>query len=314
MDEVLCVGEALIDIVATPDGQVREHVGGSPLNVAAGLARLGFEVSLLTWIGRDERGSAITEWAQQYGVRLAEGSDGAVRTPTARAELDEQGRASYDFDITWQVPHLDADLTTGLAHVHVGSIAAFLDPGASELIDWLTRLDPATTISFDPNIRPALVGGHEQAVERTEAIIARSHLVKASDEDIAWLYPGVPLATVLTDWSTLGDPVLSRPVVATLGPDGAVLVHQGELLSAEPRPTSVVDTVGAGDSFMAGLVAGMADAGVLGRGHDQNAGLTRDDALRALGLALSTAAITVGRAGAYPPTRAEAMADREAGQ
>ena len=148
-DTALVVGEALIDIVQHEGQALGEHVGGSPLNVAVGLALLGRRVRFLTWIGNDRRGRRIADYLHDSGVDLDEGSVGATRTATARAELDEKGSATYQFDIEWQLspnPGLMAPLV-----LHTGSIATALEPGCdavAELIDALWDL--------------GLLGGHRR--------------------------------------------------------------------------------------------------------------------------------------------------------
>ncbi|MEO8850967.1 MAG: PfkB family carbohydrate kinase, partial [Allobranchiibius sp.] len=128
MDAHLVIGEALIDIVHSVDGSVREHVGGSPLNVAIGLSRLGHRVVLATHIADDRHGQDICDLLDADGVELTDGSSTAVRTPTAAAYLDGSGAATYEFDLSWD-PVTPFPATTG--HVHTGSIATALQPGAS---------------------------------------------------------------------------------------------------------------------------------------------------------------------------------------
>ena len=118
---VLTVGEALIDIVQPADGETSEHVGGSPANVAVGVAALGHTSRLATHIGRDERGERIASYLHERDVVLVDGSQEAERTSTAKAALDEEGGATYEFDLDWQVPWVDLD---AIGHVHTGSIAA----------------------------------------------------------------------------------------------------------------------------------------------------------------------------------------------
>ena len=127
-DTALVVGEALIDVVQHAGQPLGEHVGGSPLNVAVGLALLGRRVEFLTWIGDDDRGRRIADYLHDGGVDLAEGSVGASRTATALAELDETGSATYQFDIEWRLPSkpgVSAPLV-----LHTGSIATALEPGS----------------------------------------------------------------------------------------------------------------------------------------------------------------------------------------
>lgn len=299
---VLVLGEALVDVVHQA-GTVAEHVGGSPANVAFGLGRLGHDVTLAAWIGRDDRGGRIVAACEAAGVALAEGSDGAERTSIADATVDEAGRATYVFDLDWRLPAL-----SGLAearHVHTGSIAATLEPGGSQVLAAVRRARAHATVSYDPNARPTLMGGPDEARPRIEDLIGLSDLVKASDEDIEWLYPGQAVADVVRTWLGLG----AAAIVVTRGPEGAYYaVGSGEVIAeAAPMAVAVVDTVGAGDSFMSGLVSGLLDAGLLG-GPQERARLAEagvDELRPAVERAIRTSAVTVSKAGAYGPTRGE---------
>jgi fructokinase len=297
----LVIGEALVDIVVSPDGSSREHVGGSPANVAIGLARLGHRVELATHIGDDPRGAAVRAHLDHDGVVLADGSVTAERTPTATATLDRAGVATYTFDLAWDLP---ADLGPGpAAHVHVGSIATALEPGATQVRRIVAAAQAGSTVSFDPNLRPAILRSPEPHRAGVESLVAGCDVVKASDEDLAWLYAGEAVDDVLQRWAGLG-PAL---VVCTLGSEGARVLVGGERFTVPPLRIAVVDTVGAGDSFMGALISGLLDAGLLG-GPGGRAALAEAGAAAvrpALDRAIKVAAITCSRAGADPPYRRE---------
>jgi fructokinase len=297
----LVIGEALVDIVVSPDGSVREHVGGSPANVALGLARLGYDVELATHIGPDERGDRVRGHLERDGVRLRDGSITAERTPTATATIDAAGVASYTFDLEWDLP---SELGPGTAtHVHVGSIATSLRPGAAQVRRIVSEAHRQATVSYDPNLRPVLLGPAATEQQGVEELVAVSDVVKASDEDLAWLYPGSSVDDVLWQWAASGPSL----VVVTLGSAGARALVRGDLVSVPPRVVDVADTVGAGDSFMAALVSGLLDAGLLG-GPDGRLALAAADSAAvgpALARAIDVAAITCSRAGADPPYRRE---------
>lgn len=297
---VLLIGEALIDIVIPFAGETVEHVGGSPANVAIGLARLGHPTELATHIGTDARGQRIAALLEAEQVRLTAGSDSAERTPTAAARLDASGAARYEFDLAWQLDH-DLPLHTG--HVHTGSIGASLRPGSEAVAAVIDRARSSATISYDPNVRPSIIGTADQVRDEIEALVAAADVVKASDEDVAWLYPGSSLEEVLSAWSGLGPQVCA----VTRGGEGALVLVQGEFHQLPAPATTVVDTVGAGDSFMSGLISGLLDAGLLGsiEARDRLAAASWDEIEPAVRRALACAAITVSRAGANPPTRAE---------
>ncbi len=298
---VLVIGEALIDIVIPHSGDPVEHVGGSPANVAIGLARLGHPTELATHIGTDPRGRRIADLLAGERVKLSPGSTRAERTPTAAARLDADGAASYQFDLDWQLdPELELDHG---GHVHTGSIAATLKPGGRAVAAIVARARQRATVSYDPNARPSIVGTADQVRDEMEALVAAADVVKASDEDIVWLYPGRSLEDVLTAWSALGP----RLCAVTRGGEGTLVLVQGEFHRLPAPPTSVVDTVGAGDSFMSGLLSGLLDAGLLGgvAARERLAAAGWDQIEPAVRRALACAAITVSRAGSNPPTRAE---------
>lgn len=300
--KILVMGEALIDAVSDGSGPVVEHVGGSPANVAFGLGALDHLTELATHIGDDSRGQAIAETCRARGVTLVPGSVTERSTSVAHATLDERGAASYVFDIAWHLPALAED--AGYGHVHTGSIGATLLPGADDVLATVRSLRATATISYDPNARPSLMGSPDEVRERMEELISCCDVVKASDEDIAWLYPDGHIPDVLRRWGTLG----AQLMVVTRGVEGAVVVHRsGQGTSLPAGDVAVVDTVGAGDSFMAGLISGLIDAGLLGspEARERLAGATLTEIKPAIERALRTAGVTVSKAGAYAPGRSE---------
>lgn len=299
----LVLGESLVDIVEGHDGRRTEHVGGSPLNVALGLSHLGEPVDFGTRFGDDERGHRIAEQLARGEVSLVAGSDTADRTSTALAQLDEGGAASYTFDLVWDLDPLTAP--EGTHHVHTGSIAAVLEPGGTHVVEVLRETRDRATVSYDPNVRVHIMTDLVTAKARIEEVIALSDVVKASDEDLAVLYPDLSVPEVLRLWGVMGPALL----VVTRGADGVVfsVPRTGEAASEPTRAMTVVDTVGAGDSFMAGLVSGLLADGLLG-GPEARARLaeaTLQDVRPALERGLACSGITVGHAGAYGPTLAE---------
>jgi fructokinase len=306
-DNALVIGEALIDIVQHEGQQLGEHVGGSPLNVAVGLALLGRPVEFSTWIGDDPRGQRIADWLHDSGVSLSKGSIGAPRTATAIAELDESGSASYQFDMEWKIS--PAGGPTAPLVLHTGSIATALKPGCDAVTELIDTHAATATITFDPNIRPAFFADAAEARPRVEAVVARADVVKASDEDLRWLDPDSSPEDLAAQWLALGPAI----VAVTFGADGSFAVCADGQQRIPAYPAEVVDTVGAGDAFMTGLIDGLWDAALLGAERRQQLREIGTEVLRrVLEVAALSAALTVARPGAALPDRAtrDRAADR----
>ncbi len=300
---VLVLGEALIDVVLDPSGGTREHVGGSPLNVALGVSRLGHAVDFATAIGDDERGDRVCDLLDTGGVTLVEGSRTREPTSTAIARIDAARAATYEFELHLGVP--GRTVTSGTVHAHTGSIGAVLEPGASGIRATLATVRQHGTTSYDPNIRPSIMGGAQQVRPLVEDLVALADLVKASSDDLDFLYPGESAQGVMARWCASGAGL----AVVTLGADGVTYRTRREdrSLTLPPEDSQVVDTVGAGDSFMAGLISGLLDLGLLGEpgARTRLRESTLEQVRPAIERGLATSAVTVGRAGAYAPTRDE---------
>jgi fructokinase len=276
-----------------------EHVGGSPLNVAVGLARLGRGVDFLTHIGDDARGRRIVEHLDAAGVRLVAGSTNATRTPTARAMLDDKGAARYEFDIEWELAGTPEATPPLIAHT--GSIATVLEPGCRATAALLDAYHLSATITFDPNIRPALIGDADAARARIDRLVERADVIKASDEDLRWLDPNRTPKQIARSWLRLGPSL----VAVTEGGAGAFAVCAAGSARVAAQPVEVVDTVGAGDAFMTGLIDGLWSHGLLGAENRRPLREIRLDALHdVLQTAALSSALTVSRAGADLPDRA----------
>ncbi|MFW7414454.1 carbohydrate kinase family protein [Demequina sp. SO4-18] len=311
----LVIGEVLVDVVRRPDGTVESHPGGSPANVAIGLGRLGRDVSLLTSVGKDPHGDMVRAHLEDSSVALVEGSADAPRTSVATATLDGEGAATYDFDLAWDIDAGAATRTDPVV-VHTGSIAAVLAPGGDAVVEILESVRDRATITYDPNARPALMGDPGDALAAIERVVALADVVKASDEDLAWLLTGRPsqgagtdagqadaIGALAREWATRGPAV----VVVTKGGDGATAyLSNGRHVSVDAPRVEVADTVGAGDSFMSGLIDGLWEADLLGSQHrDELRGIDEATVTGVLERCARIGAITVSRAGANPPTRAE---------
>jgi fructokinase len=213
--------------------------------------------------------------------------------------LSADGAASYEFDLSWA----PKDLTPypGSVAVHAGSLAT-LAPGDDVLAAMLAEVRDTTVVSYDPNVRPTLHGPVEHARRQVDRFVALAHLVKASADDLAWLYPGEPVEAVAARWLAAGPDL----VVVTLGADGGYLATSTHQLRCAAPPVDVVDTVGAGDACMSALLDGLYRAGALTL--DALPVLPADTARQVLHRALTASAITCGRPGADPPTAAELAA------
>lgn len=305
------IGEALLDLVQpTLEGPYVAQPGGGPLNVAVGLQRLGHPTELMARLSQGSLGQVVRRHAEQNGVGLTHSVPTNDPATLAFASLDQHGHASYEFyvqgtaDWGWTAAELAA-LPAGTRAVHCGSLAAAITPGAEAILATVQSVRAAgkALISFDPNVRPALVGTRLTAVARVEQFVAAAHVVKASDQDLAWLYPDTGALDVLASWLRLG----SALVVVTRGAAGCVALTaqrvQVEELAVE---VPVEDTIGAGDAFMSGLLSGLADGRRLSPAGV--AGISQADLRVALRQASVVSALTCERVGADPPTREECAA------
>lgn len=316
---VAVVGEALVDLVPAEDGRYRPVPGGSPANVAVGLARLDVPVSLLARLGAGGFGAVVRRHLESNGVGL-DLSIAAGELPTlAVVSLDDDGSATYDFyaegtaDWAWTDAELPVSMPASVSALCAGSIAAARPPGADPLRRLLERerARGAVTVVLDPNLRPALLGSHADARARWRDLVALGDVVKVSDEDLAWLEPGADPRDVARDWAGAGA-VRAGPalVVVTRGGEGAfAITRTGTEVNVDAVPVEVVDTVGAGDAFTAGLVDGLRLAGLLGGDRlDALASVETVTLRAALHRAGTVAALTCTRPGADPPTLAELSA------
>ena len=297
---ILAIGEALIDVVITyeqPDFPV-EIPGGSPANVALTLGRLNRPVALATWIGLDERGRLIDFHMNDSDVHVTAASRGASHTSTALARLDESGAASYTFDLEWApTPPIKVPPTAQI--LEAGSISAIIEPGASAVLDALTRGREHALVCFDPNARPSIMGEPEAALASLERFIALADVVKVSDEDIEWLTGGAPIDEVVDRWLGMGPSL----VVVTRGKHGSdVATASGLRFTKTPADVPVVDTVGAGDSFMGGIIDAMWGMGLRGGEARETLRTLPEEQVRAIiDRASAVSDVTVSRKGANPP-------------
>jgi len=302
---ILISGEALIDLIPDPETDFRYDavLGGSPYNVAIGLGRLGAPVSFVSRISADANGENLAAALLKDGVDLSLVARDAQPTTLAfvmKGTARTGSRYSFyidstSFDGPWPFP---AEWPGVASHLHVGSISA-LEPRHGEgVVAALRSARNRLTTSFDPNIRPLVTPDRDTVAPLVERMVSLVSIVKASEEDLEWLYPGRPVEETLTAWAAMGP----RFVIATLGGKGALAQLGGERLEVPVRKIDLVDTVGAGDSFMSGLLYIMNRDGGLGAGASTP---TREKLAQWLAFAAKTSAITCTRKGSNPPTLAE---------
>jgi fructokinase len=290
-------GEALVDLLPVSATSYEARPGGSPANTAVALARLGVPVTMLARLSGDAFGRLLREHLTANGVDLSYAVDAAESSGLAVVTRDAAGTASYRFllddapDWQWTDAELDVLPATVVA-VHSGSLALAAAPAIERFLE---RSRDRCTISIDPNLRPTSVESARAAVPRW---LRLADLIKVSLEDLELLDPDEDPMTVAQRWSRSG-PAL---VLVTTGADGVHAVFDGDVLH-EPAPSvDVVDTVGAGDTFTAGLLAALHEGGHLG---GRLTTLTATDLQPALQRAVRAAAVTCSRAGADPPYAAD---------
>lgn len=285
----LVVGESLVDLIGAPGSWTFTAVpGGSPLNVAVALAALGRPVRFAGETGDDLFGGLLRDHLTRHGIGTGDLAS-AEATGLAFARVGADGSASYDFRFDWRFSRPVG--LGGVSCLHTGSLATLAGSGAGHVRDLMrAAAEAGVTVSYDPNIRPSLIGDHAAALARVEECVRIARLVKVSAEDLDWLYPGEPDLDVARRWAGAGE----RLVVVTRGGDGAAAVLDDEVITCPAPAVEVVDTVGAGDTFTAAYL-------------DALDGLppTRDRVAEALRRGCAAAAIVCTRAGAVPPTREE---------
>lgn len=298
---ILCCGEALIDLIPGDDGP-KPLVGGSVLNTAVALGRLGAPTGLLTGISSDEHGQLIDQHLTQSNVdtSLAIRSD----RPTTLAVVSfVDGQPQYDFRDEGSAMRMITsgdvpDIPDTVSAMVFGCISLIGTPVSDALADTCVNRRKDIVALLDTNIRPTFVDDEDAYRARLKRMLATVEIVKASDEDLEWLLPDTQ--TPVADLLTMGP----KFVLFTKGGDGAeVHTATGEVIAAPAQKVEVVDTVGAGDTFNAGFLKSLDDAGLLT--PDGLAKASADDIRAALDLAVRAAAITVSRAGANPPWASE---------
>lgn len=302
----LICGEALFDLFvrATERGKVPLDAvpGGSPFNVALGLARLGQQAEFFSGLSQDLMGRKLAQFIKAEGVGLAHAKFTSGPTALSVVELNEEGSPDYAF-----YGHMPAyqTLTEGdlpvlpdaIRVIHLGSIATVLQPTAGTLATLVERECGARLVAYDPNVRPTIEPDLDVWRRALARLSAAAHLIKVSAEDLAILFPGASHDEVARRWLD----GRTRLVVVTEGAKGAIAWTRQRKLHCAQSPVDVVDTVGAGDSFQSALLAGLAELSVLDA--DTLDYLSEARLMFLLQLAGAAAAKTCGRQGADLPSR-----------
>jgi fructokinase len=296
-------GEALVDLVGD-DGVLRPVPGGGPLNTAIALARLAVPVTFLGTLSRDRYGTMLARLLIGAGVdtSLVRWSD--APTPLAVVNGQDHGESTYTFylngtSFTDLPPEAVPALPEQVWAIHVGTLGLAVDPPAAAFEALLDRERGRRTIVLDPNVRPGLFGDQAAYRSKFERLAGAAEVVKLSEADAAWIYPKDELSDTLERLLTLG----TRLVAITMGAAGAVAVSADGQARVPALSVTVADTVGAGDSFGAALLAILIGRNALGR----EATRPLDDALleEAITYAVTASALTCTQIGAVPPSLAE---------
>jgi fructokinase len=295
-------GEALIDTVLNGDGTKRATPGGGPFNTARALGRLGVPTAFLGRFSDDVFGRELTSLLVSEGVSLELASIGNEPSTIAIAELGHDGLAEYDFLVEGtSAPNLTPEMVPEafgpeVDALHIGTLGLVLEPMASTLAELASREHGKRLVMVDPNIRVGLIPDSEYR-DRLKAALSASSIVKASEADLDWVFPGL-------DYQHAADQILRDGVglvIVTLGARGAFGAHDRARLRVDAPVVEVVDTIGAGDAFGAALLAWLHDHNLLGPSLS-----LRDEELRsALEFACLAGALTCTRAGAEPPWKSE---------
>lgn len=270
-------------------------VGGGPANTAKAVARLGYQTYFVGGISNDEYGRAIERELTDSGVNLSTVFRGELPTALAIATIDSNGIAKYDFKLegTSSFAFHESWLPLGEPDViHVGSVATLLEPGASELLKWISQ--KTAPVVFDPNVRPSIQGDrvlYRAAIKRWVEVAT---IVKLSEDDLHWLYGD---ERVISDWLSQGIEL----VIVTRGGKGISTYGDGFVVEVPASKVAVVDTVGAGDTIGAIVVEAVLNIGLEGL-YGEKLDWVLKRATRAAG-------ITCSRAGANPPSRQELESD-----
>lgn len=302
---ILCCGEALIDMIPEPTSSGAQgfvpHSGGAVFNTAIALGRLGVPTGLLSGVSTDMFGQQLLDALQASHVDTRHLVRSDRPTTLAFVQLRE-GHATYSFVDENSAgrmvqPEDMPDRLTATTALYFGGISLACEPCADGYASVLARHGADHAVMLDPNIRPDFIVDQTRYRTRLNRMMAQSDLVKVSDEDLDWIIPGPESHADKASLLLQAGPAI---VVVTRGRDGATgYLADGSTISVPVKPVQVADTVGAGDTFNAGVLAQLEQAGLLTK--QALRGLTPDALQKALAKGAEVAAVTVSRAGANPP-------------
>jgi len=308
---ILVIGEALIDLIGRGGQSYEAVVGGANANVALALAVRGEKQAFLGRISEDGFGQLIRNHLSSHGVNLDHSIQAKEQTSLAVANIDDRGVARYSFYINgtadwgWQeseLPNLDEISELGAKAIQFGCLGMAIEPGSRVILSWLEKIahQGRVTLSHDLNMRPALGFQRESELTRVLSINEISHIIKASDADVEWLYgetEAEKLESIYKSWSE------GKLVVITRGELGVSLYRNGIRTDVPGFGADLVDTVGAGDTFIANFLGELDKLGALGLDPAYRLNqISEEDLIACARFANAASSIVCERVGCNPPT------------
>jgi fructokinase len=309
MPSVLVIGEALVDVVHGINGEIKNIPGGSPANTAVALARLGTKTYMKARTSSDQFGTEIRSYLTNQNVNLDYSL--VVDSPSSviDAVIQKDGSAKYEANLNgaadygWTFAELNQEIDRDIQIIQLGSLTSYVEPGATNVEKWFAQLRQSDKylLTFDPNIRHPLDGQNEKDVRnRAKRLASLSHVVKASDEDLNWIFsndnPKDSAINIIKSGASL--------VFVTLGKKGAFVVNKElEIIEVPAKEIEVIDTIGAGDTFAAALITQLLENSWINENELEK--LKTTDLTAILTNCALAATITCSRQGANPPHRLE---------
>jgi fructokinase len=302
MPSVLVIGEALVDVVHGINGDIKNIPGGSPANTAVALARLGTKTYMKARTSSDQFGTEIRNYLTNQNVNLDYSL--VVDSPSSviDAVIQKDGSAKYEANLNgaadygWTFAELNQEIDPDIQIIQLGSLTSYVEPGATNVEKWFAQLRQSDKylLTFDPNIRHPLDGQNEKDVRnRAKRLASLSHVVKASDEDLNWIFSN----------DNPKDSAINI-VFVTLGKRGAFVVNKElEIIEVPAKEIEVIDTIGAGDTFAAALITQLLENSWINENELEK--LKTTDLTAILTNCALAATITCSRQGANPPHRLE---------